>query len=154
MIDAKIKVDMQSALAALKAADPDALRPKIANAIADEDVLPALQKYPTPSRKKMEWVSDKQRRFVIAAIRTGDIQVPYQRTGQTGVSYAKIPASDGIIVRSGLPSAAYTRGSTEGPAAPYHRGTWPSHEELAEQLEPDAVLTATGVIVDAIADAL
>lgn len=151
MINASIKVDSQSAIDALKAADPDALRPKIANAIADEDVLPALQKYPTPSRKKMEWVSEKQRRFVIAAIKTGDIQVPYSRTGATGSSYVKVPTSDGVTVRSGLPSAAYTRGSTDGPAAPYHRGTWPSHEEVAENLEADAVLTATGVIVDEIA---
>lgn len=147
MIDLSLTIDVRQALAALQALDIGALTPKIANAVADEDVIPALHKYPSQSGKKMQWASDKQRRFVMAAIRRGDIQVPYRRTGDYGNSFMKQPTSDGVALVSNLSYAPFVRGPGQ---AEYHRGTWDTLEELADGLEADAALTATGVIVDEI----
>lgn len=146
MIDLKITINVDDTLRALDRLDEDRLRPKIANAVADEDVIPALRKYPTPSRRPQPPRSAAQRRKVFALIKAGEI--PYQRTGKTGMSYHKVATSQGVDVTSDLASAAYTRGPGQ---APYHKGTWPSHEELADSLSADAALTATGVIVSEIA---
>jgi len=150
MIDMSITIDATPALTVLHAITDDALYEKMANAVADEDVLPALMKYPSPSGAPMRFKSAKQRAYVIAAIRSGAIQVPYQRTGRTGSSYAKQSIAGGVAVVSNLASAEYTRGPGQ---AEYHRGNWTTHEELAIELEADAALTALGVIVDAIGDA-
>ena len=150
MIDVSVKVDASAAQRVLDAVADKRLKRTIAEAIADEDVLPALHKYPPASGKKMQWVSDRQRRFVMASIAQGSIQVPYHRSGRTGSSYAKQDISDGITVVSGLPSAEYTRGPDQ---AAYFRGVWDTHEDIAAALEGDAILTATGVIVEAIEEA-
>lgn len=148
MIDVKIVVDAQQALALLERVTSPALPGKIANAVADEDVLPALRTYPSPSGKPQGFKSDKSRRYFFAALRSGKIDVPYRRTGKTAASYQKQTTGDGVDVVSSLPSAVYTRGT---PQAAYFKGVWPSHEDLARSLEADAALTATGVIVSEIA---
>lgn len=150
MIDVSIKVDASAAQRVLDAVADKKLNNKMATAIADEDVLPALRKYPPPSGRKQQWVSERQRRYVMAAITQGAIQVPYHRSGRTGSSYTKQSISDGITVLSGLPSAEYTRGPDQ---AAYFKGTWDTHEDIALALEGDAILTATGVVVEAIEEA-
>lgn len=150
MIDVTLQIDVAAVKAALDRLDDPHLPSIIAQAIADEDVIPALQKYPPQSRKPQPFVSAQQRRAFFAKLRSGEISVPYHRTGRTGSSYTKQAIPDGVVVSSSLPSAAYTRGPGQ---AAYHKGTWPTHETLAQQLEGDAALTATGVIVKAIGDA-
>lgn len=148
MIDVRITVDATEALRILEKASSPALPGKIANAVADEDVLPALRTYPSPSGKKQGFKSDKSRRWFFAALADGKIDVPYRRTGKTAASYHKQTTGDGVDVTSSLPSAVYTRGT---PQAAYFKGTWETHEALAKNLELDAALTATGVIVSEIA---
>lgn len=150
MVDFSVKIDISQAQAALDALDPRALTLKIANAVADEVVLPALHKYPPQSGKKMQWASEKQRRFVMAQIRAGAIQVPYRRSGDYGRSFQKQQMGDGVNLVSGLAYAPYVRGPGQ---AAYHRGTWDTLEDLATQLEGDAALAATAAIVEAIGDA-
>jgi len=41
----------------------------------------ALGAYPQQRRYRMRWVSERQRRYVMAGIRSGRIAVPYRRTG-------------------------------------------------------------------------
>lgn len=147
MIDLKVTINVDDAMAALDKLEEDRLRLKIANAVADEDVLPALRKYPTPSRKKQPFKSAKSRRFFFAALRSGKIEVPYQRSGATGMSYEKRETAQGIDVTSDRPSAIYTRGT---PQAAYFKGTWETHEQVASSLIGDAALTAAGVIVSEI----
>lgn len=149
MIDLHITVDATDALRALERLDEDKLRPKIANAVADEDVLPALHKYPPPSRKPMP-MTPKQRRAFFAKLRSGAITVPYQRTGRYGRSFEKHPTAQGVDVSSQLAYAPYVRGPGQ---AAYHRGNWDDLEALAQSLEGDAALTATGVIVSEIGGA-
>jgi hypothetical protein len=150
MIDVSVKIDTSAVQKVLDAVADRRLARKMAEAVADEDVLPALRKYPPASGRKQQWVSERQRRFVMASIAQGSIQVPYHRSGRTGASYVKQGISDGITVISGLASAEYTRGPDQ---AAYFKGNWDTHEDIALALEADATLTATGVIVDTIDNA-
>lgn len=147
MIGLDVKIDVADALRILDKIDDPALVRKIAEAVADEDVKPALAKYPPRSGKKMQWASDAQRRGFFARLRAGAITVPYQRTGDYGRSFQKQPISNGIALVSGLAYAPYVRGPGQ---AAYHKGNWTTLDELAQSLEADAALTATGVIVDEI----
>lgn len=150
MIDAKITIDTAQALKALEAIDAQETRRRMAEAVADENVLPALAKYPPQSGKKMQWASEKQRRFVMAGIKDGSIHVPYQRTGRFGSSFQKQPISDGIAVASSLAYAPFVRGPDQ---APYHRGNWDTLEDLAQSLEDAAAITATAALLDEVANA-
>lgn len=143
-IDIRITVDASDALRALARLEEDKLRPLIANAVADEDVLPALMKYPPASGKPMRFQSPAQRRAFFAKLRSGAISVPYQRTGRLGRSFQKQPTPQGVDVTSQLAYAPYVRGPGQ---AAYHSGNWDTLETLASSLEGDAALTATGVIV-------
>lgn len=150
MIDAKVTVDASQALAVLQAIQDDAMRQRAAERVADEVVLPALAKYPEQSHKKMQWVSEKQRRFVMAAIQSGDIQVPYVRSGDYGASFQKQPFSGGLALVSSLSYAPFVRGPGQ---AEYHKGNWTTLEDLAEELTEDAALAALAEVVETIGDA-
>lgn len=150
MLDISVKIDASAAQAALDRVSDTGNPQRIAEAVADQVVIPNLAKYPAPSGRPMKWKSEKQRRFVMAAIADGSIDVPYQRTGDTGASYEKVPISDGLALQSPLPSAEYTRGPGQ---AEYFKGTWPTHEDIAAQSESDAALVATAELVEIIGDA-
>lgn len=121
----------------------------IAQHVADEAVVLELAKEPfrTPG-KKMIFVSAKQRAFVIAAIRTGDIQVPYVRTGEIGKT-EKHATTNGVDVVVPAPYSDLVR--TKGKQARYHEGTWPTTEDIAKDIESDeAELIATAVVIEAL----
>lgn len=152
VIDLSVTIDTADVLRALVAVDDPHNAQRIANEVADQVVLPNLAKYPGASGKKMKWKSEKQRRFVIAAIRLGDIQVPYHRSGNLSAAYQKQPIADGLALVSSAPYAAYVRGG--GPdQAEYHKGNWDTHEAIAQQSEADAALVATATLVEIIGDA-
>ena len=121
----------------------------IAQAVADEAVIPELAKEPfrTPG-KKMIFVSSKQRAFVMAAIRSGDIQVPYVRTGKIGETQ-KQTTTNGVDVT--VPAAYSDLVRTKGRQARYHEGTWPTTEDIAHEIEADeAELIATAKVIEAL----
>lgn len=148
MIDAKVQVDASAARRMLAVVE-NPPKEDMAAAVADANVLPAIQNYPPQSGKKMQWASDKQRRYVIGAIRRGEIQVPYRRSGDYGGSFQKIPIPDGVSLASQLPSAPYVRGM-DPPQAAYHRGNWEPLNQIATNVENDASVTATGVLLQAL----
>lgn len=150
MIDTTITIDTTQALKALDAIDAPATRQKMASAVADENVLPALRQYPPQSGKKMTFVSEKQRRYVMAAIRSGAIQVPYHRTNRYGTSFQKQVIPDGIAAVSQLSYAPFVRGPSQ---SPYHRDTWDDLEALASSLEDAAAITATAALLDEVGNA-
>lgn len=127
---------------------PDLVR-AIAQAVAKEAVEPELAKEPfRTTHKKMQFVSAKQRAFVIAAIRTGDIQVPYRRTGEIGISQQQ-QTSNGIDVVVPAPYSDLVR--TKGKQAKYHEGTWPTDVDIAEKIEGDtAELIGTAAVLAAL----
>ena len=121
----------------------------IANAVADEAVVPELAKEPFRAvRKKMQFVSAKQRAFVIGAIRRGDIQVPYVRTGRIGMTEKRTTAN-GVDVIVPAPYSDLVR--TKGMQARYHEGTWSTTEQIAQEIESDeAELIATAKVLEAL----
>lgn len=128
---------------------PDLTR-AIAEKVANEAVVPELAKEPfrTQPYKKMQFVSAKQRAFVMAAIRDGRIEVPYRRTGKIGIS-EQHQTTNGIDVV--VPAEYSDLVRTKGKQAKYHRGLWDDTEAIAARLEADVVeVIATAAVIDAL----
>lgn len=122
----------------------------VAQAVAKEAVVPELAKEPfrTQPYKKMQFVSAKQRAFVMAAIRDGRIQVPYRRTGKIGIS-EQHQTTNGIDVV--VPAEYSDLVRTKGKQAKYHDPLWPTTEQIAQKLEADVVeVIATAAVIDAL----
>lgn len=128
---------------------PDLVR-AIASMVAKEAVEPELAKEPfrTQPYKKMQFVSAKQRAFVMAAIRRGDIQVPYRRTGQIGISQQH-QTTNGIDVVVPVEYSDYVR--TKGKQAKYHDPLWPTTDQIALQIQEDtAEIIGTAAVIEAL----
>ncbi len=151
MIGLKVKVDVAAALAALDAVEARRVEKAITNKVADDIILPRLAKYPSPSGKKMVFVSERQRRFVMASIRSGAITVPYHRSGALGRSWVKQPLNGGMAIISRLAYAPYVVG--DGEQAAYHRGNWQTLDTLSEEITDDVQQAATAAVVDLIGNA-
>ncbi len=151
MIGLKVKIDVADALAALNAVEARALEKKITHAVADDIILPRLAKYPSPSGKKMQFVSERQRRFVMASIRSGAITVPYHRSGSLGRSWVKQPLNGGMAIISRLAYAPYVVG--DGEQAAYHRGNWDTLDTMAAEIDDDVSQAAAAAVVELIGDA-
>lgn len=97
--------------------------------------------YPPPFAGKAHFVSERQRRYVMAAIRRGTIQVPYVRTGKLGQSWEYQITVTGNGLRGEVgPGVNYARWvqSSESQAR-IHRGRW--------RTDLDAVNANRGAIV-------
>ncbi len=151
MIGLKVKIDVASALAALDAVEARRVEKAITNKVADEIILPRLAKYPSPSGKKMQFVSEKQRRFVMASIRSGAITVPYHRSGALGRSWIKQPLNGGMAIISRLAYAPYVVGDED--QAAYHKGNWDTLSTLADSIDDDVSQAASAAVVELIGDA-
>lgn len=151
MIGLDIKVDVAAAIAALDRLDDKRIPFTVAEAVANEVVMPNLAKYPGQSHAKQPFVSDRSRKYFFAALRSGQLVVPYRRTGQLSGNWQRVPYSDGLALRSGAPYSDLVR--TAGKQARYHAGNWPTTEDIARQSEADAALAATAAIVKIIGDA-
>lgn len=90
-----------------------------------QDEVPA---YPRASRKPFIFVSEKQRRYVMAAIRDGRIEIPYRRTGSGGIGGSintevrKLGSDIVGVIGSNKVYAPYV--IDEDRQAAYHEGTW------------------------------
>jgi hypothetical protein len=107
----------------------------MANAVAEKEVIPRLREYPPASRRPQPFRSAKSRRFFFAALRAGAITVPYRRTGDVGRRIGKDPFRGGIRVNLLSSHAEIVRGDGQ---AKYHKGTWPTVEEIARESEGEA----------------
>lgn len=129
-----VNLNLSDLLQKLSDLTNDDLVRAVAEKVADDAVIPAFQTMPMASGKKMAFVSDKQRRFVMFAIRSGLITVPYRRTGKIGEAF-KEPTLSGMDVS--LPVAYSDMVRTRGQQAKYHEGTWEDTETIAERIERD-----------------
>ncbi len=148
MFKAKVDIsDLEQKLS--QVTGPDLVR-AIAQAVAKEAVEPELAKEPfrTQPYKKMQFVSNKQRAFVMAAIRRGDIQVPYRRTGKIGISEQQ-QTTNGIDVV--VPAEYSDLVRTKGKQARYHDPLWPTTEAISVKLEADVVeIVGTAAVIEAL----
>lgn len=78
--------------------------------------------YPPESHRPQPFKSEKQRRYVLWAIKAGIIKVPYVRTGGTQRSMGMTIEDNGLTIRTGtnLDRVKWTHGEQQ---ALYHRVT-------------------------------
>ncbi len=144
-----VKIDLSDLKTKLEKITGPELTRDIAEAVAKEAVEPELAKEPfRTSHPKMQFVSNKQRAFVMAAIRSGDIQVPYRRTGAIGISEQHATSSGMDVV---VPVEYSDLVRTRGKQAKYHDPLWPTTEDIAEKIENDiAEVIGTAAVVEAL----
>ncbi len=148
MFKANIDIsDLQKKLA--QVTGPDLVR-AIAQAVAKEAVEPELAKEPFRAQpyKKMQFVSNKQRAFVMAAIKDGRIQVPYRRTGEVGITEIRQTVNGADVV---VPSEHSDVVRTRGKQARYHIPLWDDDVTIAERIQSDtAELIGTAAVIEAL----
>lgn len=95
------------------------------------------QTYPPASRKKMKWKSSKQRAWFFAALRSGAIVVPYRRRHSGGLAGAW---TELVAVRGKTLIGIVGNRISYGPwvmspkkQANYHKGTWPTTDDIVEK---------------------
>jgi len=98
-----------------------------------------------PARGSMRYKSEKQRRFVMAAIKRGDIKVPYIRgTGSKlnpsrdlNQSYRIDTIGTDAILMSSAPYAKYVVGDSQ---AEIHKDRWLTATQAADEVHRDGVI--------------
>ena len=106
---------------------------------AVERVRTQIAVYPPPPHGyRMVWKSEKQRRWFFAALREGQIVVPYRRTGRLGQRWTTEVIVAPAEVR-GVVGNVTTYGpwvQSEAKQAFIHQGRWRTAERLAREMEP------------------
>ena len=125
----------------------------ITKRVATEVVLPKLAQYPSPSGRKQPFVSAKSRKYFFAALRSGQIAVPYRRSGDLGKpdNWAQALSGSTLTLTSLMKYSDLVR--TKGKQAAYFKGVWQTDEEIAQSCLFDAGLVATAVLVETIGGA-
>lgn len=153
----KITIDTSDLDSKLSALDIGAMRTAVGVGVAESarDVMAA---YPPAAHKSQPFRSDKSRRFFFAALRKGQITVPYQRGNDPrsetmGRKWSIQPTNDGAQAVNAASYSDLVQGAQT--QAGYHRGVWKTDEDAARQLEQDGTAEdiATRVVVKALSDA-
>jgi hypothetical protein len=95
--------------------------------------------YPPPNPKPQPFKSDKQRRFVMAALREGRLGFPYKRTGKLGQGWTVTFTSGGLGAVVGNSVAHGPLVQKAGEQAGYHSGNWQTEAQVAEEFGPDVI---------------
>ena len=110
---------------------------------------------PPPQKGAQKFVSDKQRRYVMAMINKGVIKVPYVRGGRAAGSenlvhsmYVMRESINSVMVVSSAHYAPYVIGNQQ---APIHQNRWLTGEQAAERLIDNG--TIDRIVNDAIRSA-
>ena len=101
------------------------------------------QKPPPPRQGSMQFVSEAQRRFVMASIRRGDITVPYKRgiakqSERMNRSFKIIRAPREIVLTNSASYWQYVIGSQQ---ARIHRNRWKTASQMVEKVIRSGLLT-------------
>lgn len=121
---------LQKKLGTLTALQENYLKPVTQEAVLY--VHSTIPEYPNRPTEPYPFVSQKQRIFVIIAIKTGEIDVPYRRTGSVGRSITTHVSEVGNnvvgIIGTSLENAGWVISSEPspigGPQAAYHKKRW------------------------------
>ena len=144
----KLDIDIRAAQSAIAAATAPTLPAQMAEAVANDVVLPTLAQYPQASGRKQPFKSAQARKFFFAGLRQGRITVPYRRSGKLGSEWSKTPDAQGLTLTSQMPYSDMVL--TQGKQAAYFAGVWRPDQQLVADKEADAALAATAVLVKAI----
>jgi hypothetical protein len=93
-------------------------------------------KPPPPARGSNRFVSEKQRRYVMAAIREGKIEVPYKRGSSPGSqrmsrSYRLVRAPNTVFLSNSATYVNYVVGEEQ---SRIHRGRWKRALDVATEV--------------------
>jgi hypothetical protein len=143
----QIKIDTSDLEQKIGRLDGPVLAREIAKRVADEAVLPELAKYPAQRHAKQPFKSAQSRRFFFAALKRGQITVPYQRSGKLGTEWTRQQDGNGLTLTSTRPYSDLVR--TRGKQSPYHAGNWPTTDDIAQKIEGDtAEIIGTATVID------
>lgn len=117
----------------------------VSMALANEVMAKLKQDTPRPPAPgAMKYKSEKQRKFVMAAIARGDITVPYRRgsaktSGSASLqsSYRVYKDATGISLSSNAPYVNLVVGNQQ---ADIHKGRWKTAQEAVQELLSAGVL--------------
>ena len=154
MIDITVTITgIAEAQAALDRVVAPGLPLVIARRVAKEAVLPKLAQYPPASGRRQPFISDKSRKYFFAALRSGQITVPYRRSGDLGKpdNWTQTPGSDSLTLTSTKSYSDLVR--AKGKQAAYFKNVWLTDEQVARACDADAALIATAVLVETIGGA-
>lgn len=102
--------------------------------------------YPEPSGKRQAFKTAKQRRGFFARLRSGAIQVPYQRSGDTLGRWGITPTGDGAALRNTSEHAGFVHAEKQ---ARYFQGSgWKSTKGVAAEIQNDG--TAGRMVSEAV----
>jgi hypothetical protein len=112
------------------------------------DLVRYMEDYPAQRSRKRnpgQFVSERQRRFVMASIRDGRIVVPYKRTGKLGQSWTweitrhsnGLTGKVGTNLGMGIKYAPYVQ--AHGRQAQMHAGNWQT-DVMAIEARRDAIV--------------
>lgn len=134
-----IDVDMREAQRLLATA-PLRLQAALMGGMNDATdlLLQRMRTYPPKSTGKVQFVSEKQRRFFFWALSEGIITVPYRRTRNLANSWSRTVAAmpGGVVgdVGSNSGHAPYNRRVQDRTVqARIHRGNWPTVQDVTER---------------------
>ena len=96
-------------------------------------LIEALVKYPRPKGAPQPFVSPQQRRGFFAALRSGKITVPYQRTQTLTRGWRKQRTQKGLFVINNTPYASLVQGTKREQSA-YHQSWWKSYNDVAQEV--------------------
>lgn len=107
--------------------------------VAVERVRTQIAVYPPPSSgHRMVWKSERQRRWFFAALRSGQISVPYRRTGTLGRRWTtKVTAeASGIRGEVGNVTVYGPFVQSQERQAAVHQGRWRTAERVVDEMTP------------------
>jgi len=116
-------------------ASAGALRPAIAEAAAY--IKSEAATYPPVRRQSQPFKTERQRRYFFAALRSGEIEVPYRRKGAGGGlagNWTVVFTTDGAIVGNNKDYGPYVMGTRD--QSNYHEGNWKTEQMIATEGEP------------------
>jgi hypothetical protein len=80
-------------------------------------------KYPPTRKRRQPFKTDKSRHWFFAALRRGEIQVPYRRTKKLGQAWTvRLQRWHTAIISNKMPYARYVQ--DEDDQSEYHKGNW------------------------------
>lgn len=141
----RIEIDAADAEQKLSKLDTRALARKIADEVDADLLQPALRNAPAARPQRQPFVSDKQRRKVMAMVREG--RIPYMRSGRaTNIgNWPKQETPDGLSRTGEFSYAELLRGPQQ---ARYHAGNWSTVDQMAQDVEAKAEAPATAALLD------
>jgi hypothetical protein len=113
------------------------------------ETISVAKPYPAASRAKQPFKSDKSRRFFFAALRSGEITVPYRRGFGMQDAWDWQPTPDGAVVENAHPHADMT--IVRDSRFKYHRKTWPTEAQIAIKADSLARNAAEAAIIRLVA---